>query len=111
MAGAYLLKSIMPIFDISNFLHKTDPKLFCILNSKRSKKIDRPIFGWSAGIHLTKMGPKYIGCQFAQLSIPSLNFALGKKLLKNSKLVHFGLIGRHPHLFETARIVGLQIHC
>ena len=47
-------KSNMAIFDRSKFLHKRDPKLFCILMPKWSKKLDRPIFGWSAGMHLTK---------------------------------------------------------
>ena len=28
------------------------------------------------------------------------------KLLENSKLIHFGPIGRHPNLYKMARIVG-----
>ena len=35
---------------------------------------------------------------------------LYKKLLKNSKLVHFGVIGRHHYLLETAHILRPQIH-
>ena len=54
-------KLTMPILACINFLHKNDPNLFCILNSEWSKKIDRPIFGLSAAMRLTKtahhMGP------------------------------------------------------
>ena len=61
MAVGWRPKLTMPIFACINFLHKNDPNLFGILNSKWSKKIDRPIFGQSAAMHMTKtarhMGP------------------------------------------------------
>ena len=47
-------KMTLPILARINFLHKNDPNLFCILNSKWSKKIDRPLFGRSAAMRLTK---------------------------------------------------------
>jgi hypothetical protein len=51
----------LPILAHINFFHKNDQNLFSILNLKLSKKFDRPIFGWSAAMHLTKtarhMGP------------------------------------------------------
>ena len=43
--------------------------------------------------------------------MPSLNFDFVHEIVeKDSKLVNFGVIGRHPYLFEMARIVGPQIH-
>jgi hypothetical protein len=51
----------MPFLARINFFHKYDPKLILDFKLKMIKKIDWPIFGWSAAMHLTKtachMGP------------------------------------------------------
>ena len=54
MAMADGPKIARPILVRGNFLHKIDPKFFCILNSKWSKKFNQSIFSRLAVMGLTK---------------------------------------------------------
>ena len=67
----------MPILTHINFLHKTNPNLFWIINLKLSKKIDQPLFGRSAAMRFNKtacrMGPK-LHDMAIYFNIPPLNF-------------------------------------
>ena len=83
-----------------------DRNLFCILHSKWSKNWSDPI--WPVSRHAFNQN----GQANRALNTWQVNFfhkiypiwilILYKQSLKNSKLVHFGPIGKHPHLFKMA---------
>ena len=102
-------KLTLPILAHIYFLHKMTHNFFAFKIQNDQTKIDRPIFGRSAAIRLTKtahhMGPNYIRWQFFSKNIPSLNFDfVQENVLKSQNCLNLGRLADTP-------ICPKKMHC